>query len=845
MAINIRETETRVGLSDKTNSAPAKQPYELEVPRTEQEIAALRRKIVTIAQVFSTNGRIRVLPTLTDDESWACSLGSDANKYLGEYLSGDRTTLDDIPADVFQPKVLYYTKGSLANHTLEEILGVNRHEIAHVNHSDFRYLFEGQRFAQSEGYMPLSWMNIKGPLEDGVVNNQEMERSETVREQMQTRYQARLPELEERIPELPVNLQLGKNILYYWASGRSCPTITDQRVISTFEQLRPAIDQVFRSSSASEVEQIIKEKIWPIYKSLEQQAQKDAEKQEIMEQLQGQSSPGSQGQRAPSSGGQPQNGEGGQSQQGQQGGQSQESQSNSQGEGQAATGQQVSGSGSGRGGRQSGGGILERLKQMLGGGKKESNEQSQSSTQPGSPSSAQSAAGVQPAQESPPGQDQQSGQSGRTNQNGHLSEQLRKEVSQDLQQRLAQESSQNVGQLPTDLRNELEQALNALPEELRQQITEAAKRLLEEKSLEEINKEGGMKIAKAQRNQQTGRMELTLNTVSEHEGQKVDQQMQKLEAEEQQAQAAEAAERERLQAEERQRLAEQLARQKELRELKAAGFQEAEREDYSRFRALENTVKPRVPNFIKRLIAVLPKRYHAEYEGHFYTGKRTDVKVLGKKIPVGDYRVQLRKDLRPTEEPRIYVELLIDNSGTMAGEKMAEAVKTAIFFARVLKDLDVPFAIKLLGEKVTHIMDLGQDYDDIRLKIKPKLVQLTTAEEGATDLGSPLIEAHQEMFKSRRIYADSQGMIFLITDGQANSGLTGIALKEKADEIKKAYPIFVFLLENHSNPAFLSAMEAIFGSGFVTMTTNLTQLLPGAEKILLTQMSRLLPRWQT
>ncbi len=770
MAIDARELEKGLSLYDQV-PLPAKKPFELDQPRTEGEIAALRQKIVTIAQVFSTNARIRVLPTLTDDEPWSCSLGEDALRYLEEYVGRERTTLEDLPAEVFQPKTIYYTRNSLANHTLEEILRVVRHEIGHVNHTDFRFLLEGQRLVQSEGYLPLSWVNISNPLEDAYVNNQEMGRSETVREQMEAGYFARLPDLEEQIPQLPINLQLGKNILYYWfTKGKNCPTITDQRILATFEQIKPAVDQIIRSSSAAEVYQIIKEKIWPVYRLLEEQAQKDTEKQELLNQLLGQNA------QAGKSGGQ--QGEGAQ---GKPGGM-QQSQS---------------------------GGLLEKIKQILGGRRQASSSQASAPT---------SSSG--------------------------LSEQLKQEVGQDLQHRLAQAGSRQE-QLPSELRQELEQALNALPQPLRQQITEAAKQALEQQALHELEQEGGMKITKAEKNQQTGRMELRLNTVTKKEAQETDKQMQQLEAEEQQAQENESQERERQAEEQRQRLAEELAKQRELREMKAAGFEEREEKDYSRFRELENSVKPRLPSFIRKLLPVLPKSWQAEFEGHFYTGKKTDFKVLGKKIPVGDYRVQLRKDLHPTEEPRIYVELLIDNSGTMSGTKMDEAIKTCIFFARSLKTIGVPFAIKLLGERVTAIINLGQDYDDIKLKIKPRLIQLTTASEGATDIGSPIEAAYQEMLKARRLYADSQGMIFLITDGRANRGLVGEALKQKADEVKKAFPIFVFLLENRTNPSFLAEMEGIFGAGFVTMTTQFTELLPSAEGILIRQMSRLLPRWQT
>lgn len=746
-----------------------RKPFELEAPRSEEEVALLRRKIVTIARIFSSNSQMKVFPTATDNEPWACSVGPEANQYYREFMEGKRETLIDVPTDVFKPRVIYYNRGSLQNHTLEEVLGVLRHELGHANHTDFRLMLEGQKFASTQGYPPLSWLNLMNALEDTWVNNREIKKSETVREQMEHRYSARTEDLEEHTPKLPINLQLGKNILYYWITGKSMSSITDQRVLEAFEKIRSYVDEFASGVSAEENFQLVKEKIWPVYKELEEQAQTDAQNQEMIDRLLGQNQQqpgqGQPGEQQQESGGQP-------------------------------------------------GGLLQKLQQMLRG---ESGQKPQEQTQ---------------------------------QQTGQQSNQLQQLTPESLQESLKQQAGQSAGpleqsELSEGLKGELEEVFNNLPEEVKEQISEAAKRSMEEQSIEELKEEQHMNFLKFERNKQTGRMELQMNIPSTQEIQKIEAEMGEMEQEEQQAEQAERQEKIMAEQQRERQLREEQERQREIREMKRDGFEENQIEAFRLFRSYERAVKKFVTNFIDRILPVLPKKEETYFEGLNVLGKRLDTNALAKKIPIDDLRVMNRKEIRSTEEARLYVELLIDNSGSMGGVKMQESIKTAIFFARVLRALDVPFAIKLFGDQVLSLKGFDEDYDETKFKIKPKLVFETDARGGSTDIGSPLVQAHEEMVKAKRKFSDSQGLIFLITDGQANSGLTGEDLSQRAQEIGKLFPIFVFGLAQGQDPALKQYLEQTFGAGRVVMPERFEELPNQAQRVLFTQLHRLLRRLQS
>lgn len=783
------------------------QPYELETPRTEQEAARVRRMIVTIARVFSSNSQIKVYPNAQEGQPWSCSIGSEAEPYYRQFMEGKRETLHDLPDDLFKPKVLYYDRESIYRHQLSEILGVLRHEIGHARNTDYRLWLEGQKFAQQQGYSPISWVNLVNSLEDTRVNTIEMQGSETVRAQMEKRYGDRKADIEGHTPTLPINLQLSKQILYYWVTGQVMPTITDKRVLEAFEQINPFIKQFSQTVSAEEADRIVREKIWPVYKTLEEQAQRDEEISQMVNNLQGQP----QGEKAQGQGAtaQSQGRESGFAQPAQQGSASADKPS-------PETGQSTSS-----------GSLLQRIQSLI---KREQEKAAQQSQEQYPEKPEEPDLGQQLAQAVDPNLQQQ------------LTEEANR-IKEGKGQPEDQDSPVQAQELSKDFRQKLEETLNNLPEEMKNQLVEAAKRELEEKAVKELEEEGDHKFTKFERNPQTGRMELTLNTESQEEAQKIEQSMQEMERQEQEAEAVEAQEKREVEAQRQQALRQEQERQRLIREMKKDGFEEREEEAFRRFQSYEEGVLRYVRNFIDRILPALPRREEVFYEGLYARGKKLDAQALARKVPIGDARVMKRKEVRQSEEAKIFVQLLIDNTGSMAGAKMEESIKTAIFWARVLKTLDVPFSIKLFGSQVLALKGFEQDYDDPRFKTKPKLMFEADARGGHTDIGSPLIASFEEMTQAKRVYVDSQGIICLITDGQPNAGLTGQALAEKAQEISKRFPIFVFGL-GPKEMRLQQKLEEIFGKGKVIMPESFTQLPAESGRILLVQLHRLLRRYQ-
>jgi hypothetical protein len=164
--------------------------------------------------------------------------------------------------------------------------------------------------------------------------------------------------------------------------------------------------------------------------------------------------------------------------------------------------------------------------------------------------------------------------------------------------------------------------------------------------------------------------------------------------------------------------------------------------------------------------------------------------------------------------------------------KIDESRKTAVFWARALKEMDVPFAIKLFGGEFMSLKDFNQDYDDPSQRIKPRLLQLTNASMGGTNISDPLKASCDEMLILKRKYPDSFGAIFVISDGGANQGLVKDELTHLIDQIKKKFIVTNFALSQDQR----EIREAIgyFGERNVVAPASFKQLHGEAIRVLRT-----------
>ncbi len=667
---------------------------------TSEMVAERKQKMAWIARVFSRTYSLTVVPS--EHGGWSAGLDNEHLEEVEKYVMGQRPTLDGLPNSTFHPTQIHYDEKEVATKPEDEVLGVLRHEVGHVNNTDYRLFLEGQRWAQEQGVLPSTYAMAINYPEDVWVNIREIEDSTVVEQQMKTRYAASTAEIIPHVSTQPITHQLGLNVIYYWLTGENLPTLKDERVRSAFEQIKPALEEYFYGATPADNHKLFREKIWPTFKVLEAQAQKDEAKDQIKQNLQ-------------------------QEQKG-------------QGQGQQGQGQERRGQGKG----------------------------------------------------------QQSGEEIGNNPGREATQKLPQDLKRELEKSLrggqqGGSEDQQPGELSPEQEAALEKAIEQLPEDLKQRLMAKAREELDRKQSETLNKELP-KLLRMEKDQKTGEYKAHLKGEDPKNGQKTAAELEKMLSE------METGEMERLSKESQaQQTRDSERRSKEGKmqektEMLRAGFDEQDLEHYRRYQQLEAEILPYTRRFIDMIDPYVPKKYRVVRTGRFITGSRPDSRTAAQRIPVGDYRILKRKEVVDLPEALLYATLLIDNSSSMSGEKMEVAIKTAIFFAQVFKHYEMPFAIKLFGSQTEQIMDFTQPFDEPRYAIKKKLVTMTNASGESTDLDSGITKALEETSEAQRIFPESFGAIFTISDGRANAGRTGQELKDyigtrKSSTILKAFAL--------------------------------------------------------
>ena len=137
-----------------------------------------------------------------------------------------------------------------------------------------------------------------------------------------------------------------------------------------------------------------------------------------------------------------------------------------------------------------------------------------------------------------------------------------------------------------------------------------------------------------------------------------------------------------------------------------------------------------VRNFRQAIEKVIPRKKETKYEPGYFSGPKFDRRELIKKAPLGNEQFWERPVEVPTGEPRLFVGLLVDNSGSMSGLKMEEARKTMIFFAEVCKEMGIPFMSVAFGDNAKTIKDFKQNFDNPAERCKPSIIDCTDASAG-------------------------------------------------------------------------------------------------------------------
>lgn len=746
------------------------------------------RLIAHLSRMFSGRYDLEVLPS-GQKGMWACGLDPKVLPEIESYIEGSRPTLDDLPPTAFRPKQILYDADEAQNMEIPAISSILRHEASHAKETDFRLMFEGQRHAKDDGYLPSSfWMMFEG-IEDPRVNNREGDISPAIDRLIRGEHEKILAKrmAEEDFSKYPKSIQYAFTGLHYWLHDEPLPNI-DPAVKDAFEKSRGLFDRYFANTDPVERKQLQNE-LWDVFKPLAV----DDVKNEQMKQMA--KNKGMKGSKNQSGNGQPQ--QGGQGQQGE----SQEGQGEGQG---TPSGESQSGQPSQQGSSESG-------------------------KTSGSPPSGQSESSGHGDGIPQTGEQQQSGE-------GKGSSPLQKFLD-DMKHKGDEEP--DLSDFSPEQLEEIRQSIEKLSPSERKKLEKKAREHIDEQQIEELKK-NIPKMFKLEKNKKTGEYELKPNTPNQKQLEKGRQEAQKAIERTDREEKAEQQQEEAAQRQLESQIARNEAKRREKLEMQKAGFREDERSNFLLYQQLEDSMYSHVQRFIKSMEQIIPRRKEPVWGGEYFSGAKFNRRELVRRAPIGDERFHMRVESAATGTPRLFVGLVIDKSGSMRGKKMEEARKTAIFFSKVCREMGIPFMGTSFGSRAEIFKTFRQDFDNPAERIKPKLIDATEANAGSTNLHDGLDKTIEEMNKERRVVPDAQGLIFVITDGQANAGKTGTDLRNYIEERRgrlhfKAFGLsaneaerqqIIEYLNNYfgdSNCAFPQTFENLPDDAYRILRISLTQ----------------------
>ena len=208
-----------------------------------------RRMIVHLSRVFSGRFDMKVLPS-GQKGLWATGLDKNVDREVGKYLDGERETLDDLPAESFEPKRILYDDKAIDDMGMDEITAILHHEAGHAKFSDFRTMIEGQKRAKDEGHLPTSFWLIWEGIEDPRIEGLEGQESPAIDRQIRRNTEKSLNErlTESPLRDRPLSLQFVYNSLHYWLNGENIPELEGTEVAEHFNRAKPLIEQYFQNT---------------------------------------------------------------------------------------------------------------------------------------------------------------------------------------------------------------------------------------------------------------------------------------------------------------------------------------------------------------------------------------------------------------------------------------------------------------------------------------------------------------------------------------------------------------------------------------------------------------------
>ncbi|MBM4177198.1 VWA domain-containing protein, partial [Candidatus Gribaldobacteria bacterium] len=211
---------------------------------------------------------------------------------------------------------------------------------------------------------------------------------------------------------------------------------------------------------------------------------------------------------------------------------------------------------------------------------------------------------------------------------------------------------------------------------------------------------------------------------------------------------------------------------------------EEENRLYNDYEDIREEVMPLVDKWFKYFAERLPRQEEVGFDEDSLTrqgslSRRSVMKARNLLFGI----VKNPREIKPSIEPRFMASVLVDVSGSMAGEKLQSARKLLVFYSELFSRIStvfgyIRFSINTFSDSVTEIKGFSQDYDSperydfpegTRTTVKVRLMQ-KLATQGGTNMLDGIKKAASELNKQVEEFPDYASAFYFIGDGKDTYG---------------------------------------------------------------------------
>lgn len=267
---------------------------------------------------------------------------------------------------------------------------------------------------------------------------------------------------------------------------------------------------------------------------------------------------------------------------------------------------------------------------------------------------------------------------------------------------------------------------------------------------------------------------------------------------------------------------------------------EQENRLYNDYEDIREEVMPLIDKWFKYFAERLPRQEDVGFDEDSLTRQGAfDRRAVMKSRNLLFGTVKNPREIRPSIKPRFMASILIDVSGSMAGEKLNSARKLLIFYSELFSRISqvfgyIRFSVDIFSDNVKEIKGFRQDYDSPQKydfgdgtasTVKVRLMQQLTT-QGGTNMLEGIKKAAQELNKQVEEFPDYASAFYFVGDGGDTYGNSANITKFlQMNETERGFGEHMYSAILLGNEAQRQELANIFGDEHTNVAPDFGELI--------------------